>query len=734
MSRQTIVLPPQTVHSTRIPWRLEHNLIPRYHVFPRHFAPQRFNPADYVTTVLEPGKLVIELAKEFQDDKRSVEQQHADNEKQLNTRLTEELKARTAPPSNSGPFQSYDHKTAAINSLLEEKRAALPPIWESARAFYGEDPVNKTTVDFLRIATREGGVPDPKQTWLVSYKAAFEARLLTRSIDVLTARANKLAVERVKAQTRLHQSADQRLTEQAQAVELAQVRLDEARFQHHVDLREMEERLEHFSRHQQDNVTQETAALHARDLAEEITALLMARNAAYASRAEANIQAQKLDVERGFLHNRLTSGNTESASEQNRVDREALLQTVVHTLDAHQESWPAELQRMANYEEQIERALADARSELVRLAALDGIETPQRPATYSLTVASMGLPQVMTPKASSMAVFESVRPAMGKALLSVGSRVGGLPRVGLYFAALVVFSMKLEEGGRHGLSVPLTSMKLDFDTQQLLESIGEHFALPMRLISGLVGDDSTIRIIPTGNDQASADVPVRAATWDAEKGAYTFITDGPGPITILWTPGAPPTDSSTSLPAGQRPASLYPGQIGLKNQPQLLPFPAGDDIHFDDYIITFPADSGLEPVYVMFKDPRDYAGVGAGNGRTIPGWRDAMTSPEGAPIPAQIAAQLQGKQFSRWGKMREAIWKAAAADPELSKNFMQASLDEMRKGKAPVTPKSEQRGKRQSFELHHIHPIAKGGAVYDLDNLVILTPKSHVEAHQKEKN
>ncbi|WP_175652639.1 S-type pyocin domain-containing protein [Pseudomonas sp. Marseille-P9899] len=640
------------------------------------------------------------------------------------------MKARTAPPSTSGPFQPYDHKTAAINSLLEEKRAALPPIWESARAFYGEDPVNKTTVDFLRIATREGGFPDPKQTWFVSYKAAFEARLLTRSIDVLTARANKVAVERVKAQARLHQSADQRLTEQAQGVELAQVRLDEARFQHHVDLREMEERLEHFSRHQQDGVTQETAALHAKDLAEEINALLMARHAARSSRAEAEIQAQKLDIERNFLHRRLTSGNPESASEQNRVDREALLQTVVHTLDAHQESWPEEQQRMATYEAQIERALVDARSELVRLAALGGTEPSQRPATYALTVASLGAPQVMTPKASSMAAFESVRPALAKALLSAGRRVGGLPRAGLYFAALVVFSLKLEEGGRHGLSVPLTSMKLDFDPQQLLEGMGEHLALPMRLISGLVGDDSTIRIIPTSNDGVSADVPVRAATWDAEKGAYTFITEGPGPITILWTPGAPPTDSSTSLPVVQQPVSpLYPGDISLDHVPPFLPFPAEDDVHFDDYIITFPADSGLEPVYVMFKDPRDYAGVGAGSGQTIPGWRDAMTSPEGAPIPTQIADQLRGKQFSRWGKLREAIWKAAAADPELSKSFPEISLDNMRKGKAPYAS-SGQVGKHLTFELHHIHPIAKGGAVYDLDNLAIMTPRAHQDAHK----
>nr|WP_110973535.1 HNH endonuclease signature motif containing protein [Pseudomonas huaxiensis] len=79
--------------------------------------------------------------------------------------------------------------------------------------------------------------------------------------------------------------------------------------------------------------------------------------------------------------------------------------------------------------------------------------------------------------------------------------------------------------------------------------------------------------------------------------------------------------------------------------------------------------------------------------------------------------------------MREAIWKAAAADSELSKNFPEISLDNMRKGKAPYAS-SGQVGKHLTLELHHIHPIAKGGAVYDLDNLAIMTPRAHQDAHK----
>jgi len=724
-----INLPPTPVDSTRLrPWRLEHNLIPRYHFIPRH----GLNLRDYATGQVSAGTLVIELAKTVRKDKQDVEQDHANRQKQLDSQLTAELKAHTAPVSDtSNPFESYERKASAISGVLEQKRSALPAAWESARVYFGEDPVGKSFVDYLRVANRPDGFPDPKQTWLASYKAAFEARLLAQSIDRLTARSNRLAVERLKAQGRLHAQADQRLAEQTRTVELAQAGLDEARFQHHLDLREMEERLEQFLHHQSDDITPESAALHARDVAEEIVALLRARNAARSSRTATQDQVRTLDIERNFLHRRLTSGDPQHASEQNRTDREALYQAADHTLKAHEETWPDEQQRMAAHEEQVEAALAKAREELVRLAALEGIEVPQRPATYTATVASLGMPQVVTPSKSSMAAFESMRPALARALLSVGSRMPGLPGAAVKIASLMLFSFKLDEGERWGLSVPLTDMKIGFDRQGLMDALGETFPLPMRLISDLVGDDSAIQIVSTGTEAVPAGVPVRAATWDASAGAYSFTTEGPGPITVLWTPQAPPGDSSTSLPGELPLASRYPGYVGVKNAPKILDLPAVDDLDFDDYIVTFPADSGLEPVYIMFKDPRDYAGIGAGTGRTSADWRAATVSPEGAPFPARIADQLRGQPFRDWRNMREDIWIAVAEDPELSQHFSKSNIQRMRDGNSPFVPVSGRVGGREVFELHHVHPIAQGGAVYDIDNIVVMTPKNHIALHGK---
>ena len=40
---------------------------------------------------------------------------------------------------------------------------------------------------------------------------------------------------------------------------------------------------------------------------------------------------------------------------------------------------------------------------------------------------------------------------------------------------------------------------------------------------------------------------------------------------------------------------------------------------------------------------------------------------------------------------------------------------------------------RMKIEIHHKHEIASGGAVYDLDNLLLMTPRVHID-HHKENN
>ncbi|MFJ2480135.1 HNH endonuclease signature motif containing protein [Pseudomonas sp. NPDC087598] len=40
-------------------------------------------------------------------------------------------------------------------------------------------------------------------------------------------------------------------------------------------------------------------------------------------------------------------------------------------------------------------------------------------------------------------------------------------------------------------------------------------------------------------------------------------------------------------------------------------------------------------------------------------------------------------------------------------------------------------GGRKKFEIHHQHEVANGGAVYDMENLLIMTAKRHIEKHKE---
>ncbi|OCT22548.1 HNH endonuclease signature motif containing protein [Pseudomonas putida] len=108
---------------------------------------------------------------------------------------------------------------------------------------------------------------------------------------------------------------------------------------------------------------------------------------------------------------------------------------------------------------------------------------------------------------------------------------------------------------------------------------------------------------------------------------------------------------------------------------------------------------------------------------------EGAITPQGAPIPSRIAEKLTGRWYAEFDRLREAFWKEVAADSAFSKHFTRGNLLRTRDGLAPKPPDTEHVGKRTSFELHHINEVANGGAVYDLDNIVVMSPRKHVDHH-----
>ncbi len=96
-------------------------------------------------------------------------------------------------------------------------------------------------------------------------------------------------------------------------------------------------------------------------------------------------------------------------------------------------------------------------------------------------------------------------------------------------------------------------------------------------------------------------------------------------------------------------------------------------------------------------------------------------------IPGQIARKLNGETFGSFDDFRSAFWKSVAADTVLSSQFITANVARMKNGLAPFAPASQTMPGRQTYILRRRTPINQGGPVYDMNNLLVVTPRYHAE-------
>ncbi|HDL7739087.1 TPA: S-type pyocin domain-containing protein [Yersinia enterocolitica] len=257
---------------------------------------------------------------------------------------------------------------------------------------------------------------------------------------------------------------------------------------------------------------------------------------------------------------------------------------------------------------------------------------------------------------------------------------------------------------------------------------------PVRILMVDRDDETRIYAVKTGVADVPANVKVGMAQFDRSSGVYTFTTDTLPPRTFTFTSPRPPGVGGVSVIPQPASAPVFPQHTGtdikILATRRTLTFLAHEEVSFHDYIIWFPAGSGLEPVYVYFKSPRDEPGEVTGQGEWILGiWLAEAGKEQGAAIPAQIADKLRGREFSSFDRFREAFWREVANDPELAGQFNLRNIAFLKRGYAPYPQGKNQVGGRTKFELHHVVPIKDGGEVYDMDNLRIVTPKLHIKIH-----
>ncbi|MBS3186860.1 MULTISPECIES: S-type pyocin domain-containing protein [unclassified Pseudomonas] len=286
---------------------------------------------------------------------------------------------------------------------------------------------------------------------------------------------------------------------------------------------------------------------------------------------------------------------------------------------------------------------------------------------------------------------------------------------------------------RYLISTPLSSLAPpggpDLDTLALSSA---SIDLPYLLAGSEEESGIGLYVVPGGKP-----VAVRAATFDTERQVYSLALENPQRI-LTWTPASPPggdEGSSTSLPPAPPGTIVYTGSSLRPVSNETEGYPALDLLDQERLIITFPIDSGLPPILVVFKSPRFEAGTSIGQGvQVTETWRAQAANREGAPIPAQIADLLRGVEFRNFDAFRRRFWKSVANDPELSKQFSERDLVRMRKnGNAPLVNDEDIYMSQMTFAIHHVLPISEGGGVYDLSNLRIVTPKVHNTIHYGEK-
>lgn len=141
-------------------------------------------------------------------------------------------------------------------------------------------------------------------------------------------------------------------------------------------------------------------------------------------------------------------------------------------------------------------------------------------------------------------------------------------------------------------------------------------------------------------------VPVAPARWNADKSATVAVLDG---ITITWTPNNGPVVNAPSPYPGapEQLDNLFVHPIPLGQDTGVTHYPGRDatDITWQDTIITFPADSGVPPLYLVFAKPAvkplEVDVFGAFNGRLRNGLHvDHM--PSQAAITRYLISKIPG--------------------------------------------------------------------------------------------
>ncbi|WP_445179733.1 S-type pyocin domain-containing protein [Pseudomonas sp. McL0111] len=436
------------------------------------------------------------------------------------------------------------------NKVIQRKTAEQQRQITLSHQFYGSDPTDKTVYQFLSRAQVVDKVLSPNgpgmNVWKQSYRAALEARLLAQTLSVLH-----------QQQANIHNwlaSVQANDRTQAAAAEAQRLEAERARI---VSEQQRQKDIANAQRREQEQSRiQEQARLAALAEAQRL-ALEQARSAAETSARQMAEEQARLDA---------------------LIDAQRLLE------EAREQA------------EQQERDQQSAASEVHHVFPASGMAA-SGPA-FSLTSTAI----VLSPERIA-AIQTALRSAVQVVTTASAAAMGSV-LVG--FTALLMPS-RLGNGERFAMTVPLAELASE-DTQTLREIADRQGSvdLPVGLGYRSIGAGAEVFAVSTDGFDLRSDVPVLHATYNQLNDIYeTALPDSPTDF-LTWTPAVSPGNSSTDLPIVGTGTPAYSGA-------PIVPVEGRLDLHpvvvkgWQNFIIVFPDDSGIAPLYVVFSSPYDGA-------------------------------------------------------------------------------------------------------------------------------
>ncbi|WNZ85282.1 S-type pyocin domain-containing protein [Pseudomonas sp. P108] len=586
-----------------------------------------------------PHNLVIINSKTIDATKAALAQEYQSRTQQLSQTLEHELAATRLEGTTHPlpPAESIIRELGVRATLLQRKTAEFHQKTALANQFYGSDPRSKNLIEFYQKAVTlqnpvmPGGVAI--QAWTTSFRAAYDSQLLAQSIAILNqqqvnvqnwlatvqgndraqaaaAEAQRLAAERARIaveQQRQRELAEAARVEQARLAALAETqRLAKERARIEAESRrEAAEKARLSDQHHQQALIEATRRKNEEE---------MIRTPEQAQLVEL-ANKQKLAALLAGYSETLTRLIAEARAQSQERTRIAATNSVVGDTDSKAEATTQKLATeqaplQTKPEQPIEKVQQQERgaTKVQHVYPASGVLATNSPVVSFASTATSLSP------ATSSAILTSLRAGLLTVQAAATALISGPVLVG--FAALLMPS-RLGNGERFSMSVPLA--ELSSESAQTLREIADRqgtLELPVGLGVRRLGAGAEIFVATSDDFHIRSSVLVLNAAYDLLNDVYEVaLPDSPTDF-LTWTPAISPGDSSTESPMVDTDSPAYTGApiVPIEGRLDLNPILVEG---WERFIIVFPDDSGIAPLYVVFSSP--YAGgyvKGKYSGRT----------------------------------------------------------------------------------------------------------------------